>query len=67
MAEGIITCPKCGHKQGAEIPEAVCQFSYLCFGCKETILSETKCCVFCDYGDRSCHTEKKETEVTIVE
>ena len=51
---GIITCPKCGHKQILEIPTYSCQAMYQCEECMEMISAEKTCCVFCDYGDRKC-------------
>jgi len=58
MAEkiiGILTCPKCGHKQKDEIPGEKCVPFYKCEGCNELISAKPpSCCVFCSYGDRTC-------------
>jgi len=51
---GIITCPKCGHKQKMGIPKQICIAFYKCEGCNKIIKAEKSCCVFCDYGDRRC-------------
>ena len=51
---GNIICPECGHKQPIVIPIGKCQAFYLCNKCKKTIQAKNKCCVFCDYGDRTC-------------
>ena len=50
-----LTCPKCGHKQAAEIPADQCVSFYACDGCGETIAANNEsCCVFCDYSDEEC-------------
>ncbi len=51
---GILTCPLCKHKQQMEIPTESCIPFYKCEGCGKTIKAEKGCCVFCDYGDKSC-------------
>ncbi|MBI4287460.1 MAG: hypothetical protein HY671_03395 [Chloroflexi bacterium] len=51
---GVLTCPRCGHKQEQEIPVVACIPFYECQGCRELISAEKSCCVFCDYGDRPC-------------
>lgn len=58
-----LTCPKCGHKQQEEIPEASCVPFYICNGCKETIKAQGEdCCVFCSYADKKCPLKKKERD-----
>lgn len=51
---GLLTCPRCGHQQGQEIPLESCLPFYECQGCGQLIAAEKSCCVFCDYGDRPC-------------
>lgn len=40
------------------IPENSCQVFYQCGGCNKTIMAKMTCCVFCDYGDRTCPAAK---------
>lgn len=49
-----LTCPHCGAKQQAEIPEGKCVPFYVCNACGKTVQAKKACCVFCDYGDRKC-------------
>ena len=49
-----LTCPKCGHKQPAVVPQDQCVPFYRCKGCKETLAAKESCCVFCDYSDEQC-------------
>ena len=52
---GALTCPRCGAKQQAEIPEGRCVPLYVCDACGEHIAAKVEdCCVFCSYGDRRC-------------
>ena len=55
--KGILTCPKCGHKQEVSIPTDRCLPFYTCGGCKQTIgvPPESKnCCVVCEYSETTC-------------
>lgn len=55
-----LTCPTCGHVQGAPIPTTSCVPFYICDGCKETIQAEGEdCCVFCSYADKPCPISTK--------
>ncbi|MBI2672068.1 hypothetical protein HYX16_03990 [Candidatus Woesearchaeota archaeon] len=56
---GNVTCPKCGHVQKMNIPADSCIPFYKCNGCKKTISAKEKCCVFCDYGDKTCQVNHK--------
>ncbi len=50
-----ITCPACGEKTTAEMPENACQFFWSCPACETTLRpQEGDCCVFCSYGDVRC-------------
>lgn len=60
--KGMITCPKCGHKQEMDIPDNRCIAFYKCEGCGQLIKAEESCCVFCDYGDKPCPTGHKKEE-----
>lgn len=51
---GTLTCPHCGGKQQAEIPEGKCVPFYTCNACGKLVQAKKVCCVFCDYGDRKC-------------
>ncbi len=58
---GVLTCPKCGHKQEMEIPTKSCIPFYECGRCSKMIKAkEGSCCVFCDYGDRPCPVGHKQ-------
>jgi hypothetical protein len=53
--QATLTCPKCGSKETAEIPNSACTPFYKCKSCGELIKSkEGECCVFCSYGDKNC-------------
>lgn len=52
---GTLTCPYCGAKQQAEIPEGKCVPFYVCNACGKTAQAKAgDCCIFCSYGDRKC-------------
>ena len=60
MEKATLTCPKCGHKQGEEMPTNACIPFYVCKQCGEMITpKEGDCCVFCSYGDRLCPVSVK--------
>lgn len=56
---GTLTCPRCGHKQGMEIPRDRCIPFYKCEGCGNIIAATGSCCVFCDYADTPCPVGEK--------
>ncbi len=51
----VITCPLCGAKTDAVMPEGACQFFWDCPGCGDVLRPKAgDCCVFCSYADRAC-------------
>ena len=53
----IITCPACGSKTEAEIPEGACLISWDCPACQAMLRPKPRdCYVFCSYADRRCPT-----------
>ena len=51
----VITCPLCGAKTEAVIPEGACQFFWDCPGCGGVLRPKPgDCCVFCSYADWRC-------------
>gem|GEM_PF-2469818 len=53
--EATITCPECGQKSRAPIPQGRCQYFYVCPHCKARLKPKGEdCCVFCSYADRKC-------------
>lgn len=51
----LLTCPKCGFMEEAEMPTDACLYFYECKNCKK-LLKPIKgdCCVFCSYGTVKC-------------
>lgn len=48
-----VTCPMCKCKGMVNMPKHTCKSSCKCPCCKETIEAD-KCCVLCDYSNKSC-------------
>lgn len=50
-----LTCPFCGARTEATMPEDACQFFWACPACRTVLRPEPgDCCVFCSYGTVSC-------------
>ena len=50
-----ITCPICGHRSEAAMPENACVYRFACPGCgAELTPRDGECCVFCSYGSVPC-------------
>ncbi|MBE8157851.1 MAG: hypothetical protein HAW59_00410, partial [Betaproteobacteria bacterium] len=60
ILQTTITCPQCGGKAGAEMPQNACQWFYDCAFCG-TLLRPKKgdCCVFCSYAKHQCPPMQK--------
>jgi len=55
QTEATITCPLCGSRTRATMPENACQQFYHCTECGETLKPKKgDCCVFCSYADTVC-------------
>lgn len=59
--EAVITCPACGTRTAASMPENACVFFWECPACRAVVRpkraeggSEGDCCVFCSYSDAPC-------------
>ena len=64
--KAILTCPKCGVKQEAEMPTNACQHFYKCTNCGEILKpKEGDCCVFCSYADSICPPKQEEALNTV--
>lgn len=62
--KAIITCPKCGAKQVAEMPINACQHFYKCIHCGKLLKPKKgDCCVFCSYADSKCPPKQKKALV----
>lgn len=50
-----LTCPECGARTKAAMPEDACQFFYDCPACGAVLRPKAgDCCVFCSYGSVPC-------------
>jgi hypothetical protein len=53
--EAFITCPDCGARTAASMPEDACQFFWECPSCTTIVRPKAgDCCVFCSYADVAC-------------
>ena len=53
----VLTCPLCGVRTEAAIPDDACQFFWDCPACGGVVRPKPgDCCVFCSWGDRPCPT-----------
>ena len=55
ITTGVITCPDCGTRARAIMPEDACQHFYRCTGCGQVLSPrDGDCCVFCSYSEVVC-------------
>ncbi len=55
VLESHIACPRCGHREGEEMPTDACLWFYDCKGCGTVLRPRPgDCCVFCSYGTVPC-------------
>ena len=53
--KATLTCPHCGKRTGAAMPEDACLWFFECPGCGVLLRPKPgDCCVFCSYGDAPC-------------
>ena len=56
----ILTCPKCGHVESADMPVDRPLHFYVCESCSLVITPKPGgCCVFCSYGNTPCPSAQK--------
>ncbi len=62
VTRAVLTCPRCGQAQQAEMPADACAFFYECVHCKSVLRPKPgDCCVFCSYADVRCPVRQAET------
>lgn len=55
ILRSALTCPHCGARQTADMPENACLYFFDCGGCGALIKPKAgDCCVFCSYGEVPC-------------
>jgi hypothetical protein len=55
LTQSTLTCPECGARTTAEMPQDACQFFFDCPSCAAVLRPEPgDCCVWCSYGTVPC-------------
>ena len=55
VTTSTLTCPDCGARETAQMPEDACVVRWTCPGCAATAKPTAgDCCVFCSFGDVPC-------------